>query len=223
MTTLLELLQERPLTGHCFKPEYYIKADIHSGLLESRGGYRLAAFPEMLLKAIYSGLRYETGQAARVILYNCGQEWGQEFFRRFEQELTQYHQQPLVDLPIGVLIDAFQDLWATHGWGRLNLNFEHGDHGLVEAIVFNSGFAAAARVAHPDQLTQEPSCYLEAGVLSTVFSKLSGRDLTCVQTQCESMGSDRNCFLIGTSQRLRDCPEWIRKGISHSEILQRLL
>ncbi|MEN9222573.1 MAG: V4R domain-containing protein [Thermostichus sp. BF3_bins_97] len=225
MTTLQEILQEQILPGHCFSPAYYIRPDIHTGMLASRGGYRLAAFPMPLLEALYSGLRYETGQAARVILYNCGRDWGEEFFRRFEDELSRYHNQPLQELPMGILLDALSDLWATHGWGRLELDFSAGDQGLVQATVRNSGFALAARASFsPEESStpREPAGYLESGVLASLFSLLSGRELICVQTTCESLGADQNRFLIGTPQRLHSCEEWVRKGLSHDEILDRL-
>jgi predicted hydrocarbon binding protein len=225
MTTLQEILQEQILPGHCFSPAYYIRPDIHTGMLESRGGYRLAAFPMPLLEALYSGLRYETGQAARVILYNCGRDWGEEFFHRFEDELSSYHNQPLRELPMGILLDALSDLWATHGWGCLELDFSAGDQGLVQATVRNSGFALAARASFsPEESStpRDPAGHLEAGVLASLFSALSGRDLLCVQTTCEPLGADLNRFLIGTAQRLHNCEEWVRKGLSHDEILDRL-
>lgn len=225
MTTLQEILQDQILPGHCFSPAYYIRPDIHTGMLTSRGGYRLAAFPMPLLEALYWGLRYETGQAARVILYNCGRNWGEEFFRRFEDELSRYHNQPLRELPIGILLDALSDLWATHGWGRLTLDFSAGEQGVVQASVRNSGFALAVRNSFGPEETstpREPGGYLEAGVLASLFSLLSGRELICVQTTCESLGADQSRFLIGTAQRLHSCEEWVRKGMSHDEILDRL-
>jgi hypothetical protein len=225
MTTLQEILQDQILPGHCFSPAHYIRPDIHTGLLYSRGGYRLAAFPMPLLEALYSGLRYETGQATRVILYNCGRDWGEAFFRRVEDELSGYYQQPLQELPMGIFLDALSDLWATHGWGRLELDFSAADHGLVQAGIRNSGFALAARASfNPEEAStrQEPAGYLEAGMLASLFSLLSGRDLICVQTTCESLGADLNRFLIGTAQRLHHCEEWVRKGLSHDEILDRL-
>ncbi len=226
MTTLQEILQDQILPGHCFSPAYYIRPDIHSSLLYSRGGYRLAAFPMPLLEAIYAGLRYETGQATRVILYNCGRDWGEAFFRRIEDELSRYYHQPLQELPIGIFLDALSDLWATHGWGRLELDFSAADRGLVQAKIRNSGFALAARASlSPEELStrREPAGYLEAGMLASLFSLLAGRDLVCVQTSCESLGADLNRFLIGTAQRLHNCEDWVRKGLSHEEIWDRLV
>ncbi len=225
MATLQDILDHHVLPSHCFTPQYYIKADIHTGLLESRGGYRLAAFPFTLLKSIYSGLRYETGQAARLILFNCGRDWGSEFFARVEDELSSYHHQPMGELPIGLLIDALSDLWSTHGWGKLHLNFNHTDQGIVVAETTSSGFARAAgelKETDKDQ-PQEPSCHLEAGVLASLFSGLAKRSLTCLQTACESMGHPQNLFIITAPDRLKDGQEWIRKGLSHQEIMDLLL
>ena len=225
MTTLQSLLQDNKVPGHCFAPDRYINVDIHSGLMESRGGYRLAAFPDALLRAIYSGLHYEAGQASRVILSNCGQQWGQEFYRRFEMEISEYFEQPLAELPLAVLLDSLQDLWATHGWGSLLVNLEYEQYGVIEISLTGSGFAQAAKeaMADPEQgQCSEPSCHLESGILASLFTALAGRSLHCVQTLCESMGAESNRFLVSTPERLRPVPDWIRQGIPHEEVVSRL-
>ncbi|MEN9205092.1 MAG: V4R domain-containing protein [Thermostichales cyanobacterium SZTDM-1c_bins_54] len=223
MTTLQELLQSQPLPGHCFRPQHYIRPDIHSGLLYSRGGYRLAAFPILLIQAIYSGLRYETGQATPMILFNCGRQWGEVFWQRFQQEMQDYYQQPIWDLPMGILLDCLSDLWATHGWGRLRLDLSHGDRGVIIAEVTASGFAAAAKANLGETPSPEPMGYLEAGVLACVFSRLAGRELGCVQTACETMGSPVNLFVITIPERLQGIPEQVKRGVSHAEIMDGLL
>lgn len=236
MTTLQALLQGQEVAGHCFAPDRYVRADIHSGLMESRGGYRLAAFPDVLLRAIYTGLQYETGQAARVILSQCGRQWGEEFYRRFETEMSEYYHQPVGELPLATLLDSLTDLWATHGWGSLSVNLDHEDKGILEIQLTGSGFATAARQALVLQMQSEtqtvdqelvfctqPSCYLETGILASFFSALAGRSLDCVQTVCESMGSPSNHFLVTTSARLQPVPDWVQQGIPHEEIMQRLL
>jgi len=223
MTTLQELLQEKPLPGHCFRPQHYIQADIHTGLLKSRGGYRLAAFPILLIRALYSGLQYETGQATPMILFNCGRHWGEVFWQRFSQEMQDYYQQPILDLPMGILLDSLCDVWATHGWGRLRVDLSHGDRGVIAAQVTASGFAAAAKAHLGETLSKEPMCYLEAGVLACLFSRLAGRELGCVQTACETMGSPVNQFVITIPERLVGIPEQVKKGVSHEQILADLL
>ncbi|GAB4214822.1 MAG: hypothetical protein OHK0012_13610 [Synechococcales cyanobacterium] len=222
MTTLRDLLHEKPLAGHCFRPQHYINADIHTGLLTSRGHHRLAAFPMMMVRALYSGLNYETGQATPMILFNCGRQWGEVFWERFRQEMQDYYGQNILDLPMGILLDSLCDLWATHGWGRLSLEFDQGEKGVVVAKVVASGFATAAR-ANLSALSAEPMCYLESGVLACLFSRLAGRELSCVQTACETMGAPANLFVITTPERLSGIPEQVKKGTSHEQILAGLL
>lgn len=53
-----------PVLANYYAPSAYLQGDLESGLLESRHGDRLLALPEALLRGIYTGLEYETGQAA---------------------------------------------------------------------------------------------------------------------------------------------------------------
>ena len=80
----------------------------------------------------------------------------------------------------------------------------------------NSPFIAAA------EASTEPAGALEAGILQAFFSQLTGRELTCVQTDCESLGADRNRFILGLESRLKSVPSLVQEGQSHDTILQML-
>jgi predicted hydrocarbon binding protein len=78
-----ELVASKPLVANFFEYEAYVRGDLEMGLLENRRGDRLIAIPETLIKALYEGLRKETGQAARLVLVNCGKWWGKVFINGF--------------------------------------------------------------------------------------------------------------------------------------------
>ncbi|NJL99537.1 MAG: 4-vinyl reductase [Synechococcaceae cyanobacterium SM2_3_2] len=207
-----------PVLGNYFAPSVYIQSDLESGLLSSRHGDRLLAMPESLLLAIYSGLEYETGQASRLVLRHCGQKWGKEFFRRFASELGDAYQRPIADLDMGVFLQNLKQAWRAHGWGILTLDWTHQDRGILIIRVTHSPFAALLPKHHT-----RPMGFLEAGLFGTWFSQLTGRDLGCVQTSSQALGSPSDQFVVTTVERIKNAETWVDEGQTHETVLEKLL
>ena len=217
MISVADLLADNRLPGNYFASDVYIRGTLEFGLLENRRGDRLLALPDTLLKAIVSGLSNETGQATWFVLRNCGFWWGKNFYARFCEELSEYHQTGVADLSMIDFSQALQECWRTNGWGTLQLNVNHHAQGFLVVEVQNSPFTVHS--LQPNQ----PSGALEVGVLQAFFSQLSGRDLMCVQTSCESLGADRNRFILGVANRLQSVETWVQEGRSHDTIMQQLI
>lgn len=83
MIEINNLLIKPQLPGNYFAYDAYVKGDLELGLLENRLGGRLLGLPSTLLEAIYTGLEQETGQATRLVLFNCGRWWGKIFMSVF--------------------------------------------------------------------------------------------------------------------------------------------
>lgn len=216
MISVRDLLIHDRLPANYYASDVYVRGDLEMGLLESRRGDRLLALPETLIQAIYSGLAKETGQASRLVLFNCGRWWGKNFFNRFRDEVSEYYETPLVDMQMADFLQALKQCWITYGLGQLNLDQTYHDRGFLIVETHHSPFARLATEA------EVPSCFLEAGVLASVFSQLAGRDLHCVQTQCESLGAASNLFIIGLQKRLEVAEALVDKQLDHESILPRL-
>ncbi|MBD3880478.1 4-vinyl reductase [Phormidium tenue FACHB-886] len=214
MISIADLLTEPQIPGNYFAPDTYVRGDIEMGLIENRQSDRLIALPETLIQAIYTGLDRETGQAARLVLFNCGRWWGKNFYTRFCEQLTDYYHTSPADMAMVEFLQALQQCWVTHGWGKLELDQSYQNRGFLVIKIWNSPFAKSAQ-------RNQPACYLEAGVLSSFFSQLTGRDLHCLQTTCESMGADCNRFVLGLTKRLEPAETMIATA-SHDELMQRL-
>ncbi|MBD1910070.1 MULTISPECIES: V4R domain-containing protein [unclassified Leptolyngbya] len=215
MISVADLLVNNRIPGNYFATDAYVRSDLEMGLLENRQGDRLLALPETLIQAIYSGLDRETGQASRLVLFNCGRWWGKNLYSRFCEELTDYYGTPLSDMPMVEFIQALQQCWITHGWGKIELDESHQHRGLLVVKITNSPYARLA----PKQ--NQPMCPLEAGILASFFSQLAGRELHCVQTTCESMGADCNRFIVGLPKRLEPA-ETMVTNLEHDAIIQQL-
>ena len=65
--------------------------------------------------------------------------------------------------------------------------------------------------------------FLETGILQTFFSEMSSEPLHCVQTACESLGAEENCFVLGVKDRLVAAETGVEQGLSHGEIMDLLV
>ena len=216
MININELISQKPQQGNYFAKDAYVRGDFEFGLIENRQGARLIALPEVLLQAVNASLQEEVGSAAGIVLFNCGRWWGKNFYRRFAQELNDYYGKPIAQMEMVELLQALKQCWKTHGWGLLNLEMDHYQQGFLIVEVKNSAFA---EVENKGDL---PQCFLEAGIFSAFFSELTGRNLHCVQTSCESLGAESNYFVIGVSDRLKPVEDWLVEKQDHETIMQQL-
>jgi predicted hydrocarbon binding protein len=217
MINIADLLKQPRLPGNYFASDAYVRGDLELGLLENRRGDRLIALPETLIKAIYSGLEQETGQASRLVLFNCGRWWGKNFYVRFCEEVSEYYGQVVSEMEMVEFLQCLQQCWKTHGWGTFDLDPSYSEQGFLVVKISNSLFAKTA-----PKSSKRPACFLEAGILSSFFSQLTGRELHCLQTSCESLGSDCNRFILGLADRLEPAEAIIEQGQEHDAVLDQL-
>ena len=216
MISVADLITNNRVPGNYFATDVYVRSDLELGLLENRRGDRLLALPETLIQAIYAGLDKETGQATRLVLFNCGKWWGKNFYIRFRDELTDYYGQPLADMTMAEFLQCLQQCWMTHGWGKIELDYQFQQRGFLVVSVRNSPFATHAPKGN------RPVCYFEMGIFSAFFSQLTGRDLHCVQTSCESLGAEVNRFVLGLEKRLELAEPLIEQRATHEAIMSAL-
>jgi uncharacterized protein len=217
MISVADLLKENRIPANYFNYETYVKGDLGLGLLESRRGDRLISIPDTLIAALYTGLANETGHAARLVLFNCGKWWGKNFYTRFSESIAEYYDQSLAEMEMLTFLQCLKECWKTHGWGKFEFDAEHQAQGLLVITTSNSPFS---RQVPGDS---RPSCFLEAGILTSLFSRLSGRELLAAQTTCESRGEDCNRFVIGLPDRVTMIEKYVLEGLSHAAILAKLL
>ena len=217
MVLVADLLADNNLTANYFASDVYVHGTLELGLLENRRGDRLLALPETLIRAIYSGLDNETGQASMLVLYNCGRWWGKNFYTRFCEELTDYHNRSMSNLSMAEFTQALHQCWVTHGWGQISLDKSYQPNGFLVVKVRASAFI------HYAPKLERPVGFLEMGALQAFFSELSGQTLHCVQTACESLGAEENCFVLGVKDRLSPAETGVEQGLSHTEIMDLLV
>ncbi len=215
MIDITNLTKEK-IPGNYFAYDAYIEGDFEMGMIENRSGNRLIALPETLIQGIYNAMEQELGQASGLVLFNCGRWWGKNFYTRFVEEVSEYYEKPLADMSMIELIQCLKQCWKTHGWGTMDLDINYYQKGFLVINISNSPFAENA----PQNLS--PMCFIEAGILSSFFSQISGRELHCLQTACESMGDECNRFIVGLKERLQPVEKWVEERKTHNSIMENL-
>lgn len=216
MISVADLLKDQRLPGNYFAFDAYVTGDFEAGLLENRRGDRLIAVPETLIQAIYAGIEKEIGQASGVVLANCGRWWGKNFYARFVEAVSEYYSKPLDEMEMVEFLQCLKQCWKTHGWGTFDLDLSYYQQGFIVVKVWNSPYAQQAPKGN------RPVCFFEVGILSAFFSQLTGRNLQCLQTTCESLGADCNRFVLGLAQRLKPAEAWLEEAQEHEAIVNRL-
>lgn len=217
MVLVADLLTDTNLTANYFASDVYVNGTLELGLLENRRGDRLLALPDTLIRAIYAGLDNETGQASMLVLYNCGRWWGKNFYTRFCEEMMDYYNRPVASLSMAEFIQALQQCWLTHGWGRISVDSTYRSEGFLVVAIQGSAF-----IKYAPKL-ERPVGFLETGSLQSLFSELSGHNLHCVQTACESLGAETSCFVLGLQERLAMAEAGVEKRLSHADIMELLV
>lgn len=217
MISVADLIKENRIPANFFDYNAYLKGDLEIGLLENRRGDRLIAVPDTLISSLYAGLAKETGQASKLVLFNCGKWWGKNFYTRFTESLEEYYAQSLADMNMITFVQSLKECWQTHGWGKFEFDPQYQAQGIILVKTFNSPYT---RKIAGNKL---PTGYLEAGILTSFFTRLTGRELLATQTTCESLGASCNTYTIGLPERLQIVDSFLVEGLDHETILQRLL
>ena len=217
MISVADLIKENRIPANFFDYGSYVKGDLEIGLLENRRGDRLIAVPETLISSLYAGLAKETGQASRLVLFNCGKWWGKNFYTRFTESLEEYYSQTLAEMDMITFIQCLKECWITHGWGKFEFDPQYQAQGLILIKTYNSPYV------HAITGNTLPTGYLESGILTSFFSRLTGRELLAVQTTCESLGGSCNTYIVGLPERLQIVDSFLNEGLDHATILQRVI
>ncbi len=199
-----------------FRAEDYFSLDVRKGVIVNPIGSRMIAVPDQLMQGLEAGLLEETGSATPVILFSVGKWWGARYAKRHGAETKQFFGRELHEVPLAVYLQSLRRSWALMGLGRLELSFKYAEAGFVVADIQDTPYSAA--IGKSDR----PTDHLVAGVLAALISDISGRDLSCAEIACKSMG-DASCrFVVGTTDRLAPVATWVKQRRSVNEILESL-
>lgn len=202
--------------GNLYAEGLYARTDVARGVTRNRLGTRLCALSSDFLIGLRRAITEECGSAAELVFKTCGTKWGRLYARRFEKELSEFYGRPLAEFTMATFMACLVELFSHHGWGKLRLDLDRYDKGLLLVELDNAIMAGLVQTA------EQPVDTLFAGIFAGFFAELTGQDLDCVQTTCAACGAPTSRFIIGLRTRLESVPGWLQEGQSHDVIVTAL-
>ncbi len=167
-------------------------------------------------------------------------EWGVQWGRRvavdLEASVLESTGRSMRDVPMRDVALRLVTFLGERGWGSLDFDFTHTEHGLLLASMERSILAESAPVRRSSGASKatardELACHLLAGWLSGILSSLAGRRLAAREVSCAASGAARCSFVVvGHSRRdvlqalVREAPmplealiERLRRAPRHTE------
>ncbi len=202
-----------------FVPEDFTARDPRTRTIRLRDGQRGVYASEDFIASLHTGLHEEVGDAANLVMYKCGYEWGLNDMKRFNEKMR--HEFGGGKLDVWQMNRKFvlESWWwplTTEGWGGWNVDFGFERQGMVFVTIKNSAVAKAM------EQVGKPVCYMYAGMFAGVFSVFDREERGGIEVQCYSMGNDCCKFLIGSQKKVNAAEFWRREGANANEIMEKL-
>jgi uncharacterized protein len=172
---------------------------------------------ENFIIGMIAGLEEEVGDASGVLMYNIGQQWGQEdakFFRNWF--IKEYGYEDFSQLNLMYVLEAWWWPFISQGWGNWEVDMSDQKNGFMFINIFDS---AVARTLGD---VGKPVCHLYAGLFAGFFSDLINKDLGCIEIQCYAMGETYCKFLLGKKDRIDAASFWHNEGATARDIQKKL-
>ena len=171
---------------------------------------------EDLITGLLDGLTEEVGEAAPVVLYQIGRQWGMFDGQAFEQWFTAEFQRPVRQTNLLFLLETWWWPFTAQGWGRWEVDLSLQRQNFLLVNIFDSVIARTLGVVG------KPVCHLYAGLFAGFLSHLVQRSLECAEIQCYAMGATYCRFVVGKAPAIQQVHQWVSQGLGVREIEQKL-
>lgn len=202
-----------------FVPEEFLKRDPDTGTLLLRDGQRGVLASEDFIAGLHSGSHDEVGDAANLIMYKCGYQWGLEDMKRFSDRMRHEFGGGKTDIWNMNKKFVLESWWwplTLEGWGGWSIDFSFEKQEMTFLTIRNSA------VAKSMEQVGKPVCHMYAGMFAGVFTYYDKIERDCIEVQCYSMGNDCCKFLIGKKEKVNAAEFWRREGANADEILAKI-
>jgi len=200
-----------------YHPDEFFRREADQGAIYLRDGQRAAKVTESFINGLHLGVEKEVGDnASNLLMYKCGQAWGEQDMKRFNQRMRHEFGGGKLDIWQMNKRFVFESWWwplTLEGFGGWTLDLHFVKRGLTVVEIRNSA------VAHSMKIVGKPVCHIYAGLFAGVFSFYERKERECIEVQCYSMGNDVCKFLIGDQKQVNAAEFWRQEGASATEIL----
>lgn len=191
--------------------------NLEEGTAFNKGHTRIVFLPEDAIAGIHASLKEETGPAWKIILKNCGSIWGKKVATNMARELEMLFSVRPGEITAKECLDLLERYFSDHGWGKMTFDVSRAfTNGFIHARLSNSIFV---RVLKDEIDLVDP---MIAGILGSLFSDLSGKDLDAAEIACVAKGAASCEFVISSAERIADLEPAIEEGNSPEDVVDIL-
>jgi len=202
-----------------YVPDEFYDFNHDRGEIRLRDGQRAAMVSEDFIVGLHSGLEEDVGDAANLIMYKCGFEWGLEDMKRFNDRMRHEFGGGRLDIWQMNPRFVFECWWwplTIEGWGAWTLDLSFQERNITFVEIRNSA------VAFSMKQVGKPVCHMYAGMFAGVLSFFEKTERQSIEVQCYSMGNDRCKFMIGPERQVNAAEFWRQEGATAEEIRNRI-
>ena len=185
---------------------------------------RVAAWSEVFLRTVHQTVMSGSNEAARLLLYRAGFEWGlQELLHlsRSSQETSKTGtDHGLWKTDAALVFERWSAPLTAAGWGTWKMDRTAHARGITVVELQHSAVAAALESG---PAATEPVCHLYAGLFAGALSFYDRVEAHGIETSCLALGDDCCRFLVGPGPIIDRAEVARRKGAKHEAILSELL
>ncbi|MCU0654014.1 MAG: XylR N-terminal domain-containing protein [Polyangiaceae bacterium] len=210
------IIGPQPVKHNIYNLEDFYQFDPERGTIQTRNAQRAVMVSEDFIAGLIAGLDEEVGDAAAVVLYKCGYQWGVADMKKFEATFAREFGQDMQATHINMVMETWWWPLQTMGWGSWEVDLSKGDQGIVVVNLYDSAIAKTLGEVG------KPVCYLYAGMFAGVMSHLARRPLSGIEIQCYAMGATYCRFVVGAESRINAVEFWLEEGASASDVLAKL-
>ncbi len=175
----------------------YLYGDFEHGTIVTENDTRLVMLPEELIKGLHQAIEYETGRAWNIVAYSCGRQWGKRLLRTMQDEWRNYHSMQFDHSEYFIFESWIAEYFSFLGWGELEIDFSREDEGLVQFYLQHSVLDHLLADLEDDYVNE-----IFAGVLASMCTWLSGRELECLEVETPQRGAERSRMIVGLPERI---------------------
>ncbi len=170
---------------------------------------QLVAFPRASLGALRSALIRDTGGAYATFLQEAGYAGGDAVYASFREWLAAQGSGDAESLDVEAFQSRATEFFRSMGWGSLAITPLHD----VVAMVDSSDWAEA----DPAGGLPYPACHYSTGLFADFFGRTADAPLAVLEVECQSSGSHRCRFLVGSAEVMGHLYERMAAGAGYEE------
>jgi hypothetical protein len=210
------LKQQYPEKHDHYRFEDFFQFHHQAGIVTDWNEARNIFVTEDFIVGLIDGLEQEVGDAAGLVMYTMGYQWGLNDAKFFQQWFEKEYQKNVRETNTMFMLEAWWWPFISQGWGNWEIDMSEQKNGFMFINIFDSAVARSLGDVG------KPVCHIYAGLFAGFFSEMVKKPLSCIEIQCYAMGETYCKFLLGRKDQVDAAVFWQNEGATARDIEKKM-